>query len=346
MINIKYYEKEGFEKEYSNYLFNVINGNLSLNCPYKDPDAISSNNISFYNDITNYLKISNSNLVKERKIDNLNNIVFSKNENELKPFVTIDNKIIYLTSDQFGYTAPRYDKEYNKYYGFNNENRKYYPYHKYIEYSKDKNIACKNVAKWINVTRTIGGSFIWPTLNGTSLYNMSRGGKRIEDRVDLTLLEIKHFYDVLNENKENNDNNKERSNYKENLIKEYNQKYAINNVNPVLFSCKDKDLIYTWLETFKTFENYVEFFMFEDFLKFDENGKVVGVINIFSKNNDILKDDDKGYFIANLECNEIEEDVVSELENMFIKLTNCIIKRSIKIEKIKNDIVTNLCNIM
>ena len=60
---------------------------------------------------------------------------------------------------------------------------------------KDTDAVAEFLANYVYTTRTLGGSFLWPETLWKD-YNKSRGnGNYIEDRVDLTLLEIKHYFE-------------------------------------------------------------------------------------------------------------------------------------------------------
>ena len=59
----------------------------------------------------------------------------------------------------------------------------------------DQAKAAEFLTKYVYTTRTLGGSFLWPE-SWHRDYNMGRGNRSyIEDRVDLTLLEIKHYFE-------------------------------------------------------------------------------------------------------------------------------------------------------
>lgn len=146
-------------------------------------------------------------------------------------------RIFFLRSDQLGFSAPTKDRS--------------YPYDLYLMKSENKDDALKQVVDWIAFSRTIGGSFLWPTPFYQS-YNLNRGGKisspkkyYIQDRVDLTLWEIFYWY----ENNKNNDSSNKK------VIK--------------MISGNDEkatDALEKWLSHFKTFETYIEFFCFQDFV--------------------------------------------------------------------------------
>lgn len=137
---------------------------------------------------------------------------------------------IYLRSDQFGFSAPQRSKM----------NRLEYPYAGYLAKSADTN-RFQNVARWIWITRTIGGSFIWAIQKwGTwqSVYNRERGVNRyIQDRVDLTLFEVMKYF-------------KKELDVGDVLFKELQRNQSMK----------------TWLDHFGTFKTFVDFFMLNQFV--------------------------------------------------------------------------------
>ena len=196
--------------------------------PYNDPDSTANMacfNQEFYETLTKFLNLREKELKKKW--------VFSPPKKPKKEDIPKDRTIyvedrgIFLSSDQFGFS-----EQGNSFY--NLEKR---PYH---------NLQSEAVARYLYKTRSIGGSFIWPkTYNNdrwSCRYNNLRGvGNYIEDRVDLTLLEIKHYLDNKNDYKK----------FENDIM--YNQ---INNA-----SSKMQE----WLDHFKDFNDYVEYFMFDDF---------------------------------------------------------------------------------
>ena len=139
--------------------------------------------------------------------------------------------LFYLRSDQFGFSAPSEEKK--------------YPYDLFIKKSSDKEAAIEQVITWIAISRTLGGSFLWPTPFYFG-YNKARGGSvipykdyHIQDRVDLTLWEIKYWYQKLGEVKN---------------TKMYNYD-------------KENSNLSVWLEHFGDFDTYVEFFCLENFVE-------------------------------------------------------------------------------
>ena len=216
---------------------------------YTDPDG--KKNTGFYKDLSDFLNAA--------RISRKNDKIISFEANEA-PYgmITVYYKDQYgneqhftVHSDQLGFSAVCL-----KYF------RKNYPLSRYLEMQKNKLDKLKNksdkkletVAKFLSeyvyTTRTLGGSFLWPE-DWYKGYNMERGnGSYIEDRVDLTLLEIKHIYKF-----------RELENQliygKDYLFKRYKNQYA------------DK-----WFGFFDSFEDYVDFFMFNDFVEdISTNGK-------------------------------------------------------------------------
>ena len=214
--------------------------------------------------------------------------------------------IMYLRSDQFGFSTPKDSIE--------NDCR--YPYVKYMieSNSPDK---YRHVADWIWNTRTVGGSFIWPIQHDEknnrwqSHYNTSRGIRSyIQDRVDLTLFEVKHYYD-----------------YDKTNIEEYEHK------DDVLFKeIKRNPNMSAWLNHFGSFEIFVEFFMFDHFVCKTEDGKMTPQ-NILTgkplteKNVEEIKSA-RG-IIQNLP--------VDDIKNMLDNVKNWILERSKLIDKLLED---------
>lgn len=227
---------------------------------YIDPDG--KKNKGFYRDLSNFLNAS--------RISRKNNKILSFEANEA-PYgmITVYYKDKYgneqhftVHSDQLGFSAVPWI-----YF------RKNYPLSRYLEMQKNKLDKQKNksdqdldaVADFLTVyvytTRTLGGSFLWPETLWKD-YNKSRDNGKIyksdnkdnnkgnnigyiEDRVDLTLLEIKHYFE-----------------YRE-LDDKKNFKYS----GDILFRYYDNLDAQTWFGFFDSFEDYVDFFLFNDFVK-------------------------------------------------------------------------------
>ena len=240
-------EKYAFVKKYAEWIENPRQGE----CPYSDPDEVNNNinyvkNPEFYKALTCFLNCSKKKIqescgfvlefkepTKSRKKPGDRTITVQKDENDY----------LYLTSDQFGFSA------------ISNENQTWsplkYPYAIYERcYKGDKSL----IGDTIWYTRTIGGSFLWPKVkcrrNWQSSYNLNRGvSSYIEDRVDLTLYEIKEFYDEYVYKKEASD-----------------LKDKLKNKGSILLRDSDAEAIYNWLSIFKDFKTYVDFFCFNDFV--------------------------------------------------------------------------------
>lgn len=189
--------------------------------PYVDPDQLGSKNKRsnpyFYEDLCNFL-----NQREGRKYD------YTKNDKYIH-----DDTGIQLVSDQFGFSSPKIQLT--------------HPYEIYLQKckqeGKDKDLAIENVIRWIMTTRTIGGSFLWP-YDIWKTYNLHRGTRSyIQDRVDLTLLEIKHYLD-----------NK-------------------GNVEKDILKVKDKSHGQKWFADFPSFEKYVNYFCLNSFVD-EKNGYI------------------------------------------------------------------------
>lgn len=177
----------------------------------------------------------------------------------------------YLKSDQFGFSRPDEDMK--------------YPYDVYLKKVLENDVkngenylpkAKENVEKWIKITRQVGGSFFWPMeklsdgkfeLNPT--YNLERGGTKfkrkgsyIEDRVDLTLLEVCEIYNsgILD------------------IYKKLKGNVLIKNCSTVTMR---------WLSEFESFEKFVDFFALTPFVK-KENDKKYVPYNLLSENLEVF----------------------------------------------------------
>ena len=200
---------------------------------YNDPD--NKKNTDFYDKLASFLNAASW---KNKK-----NLYFKANE---APYgmITVyykdkkgEEHHFTIHSDQLGFSAVPciYFKQ-------------NYPLSRYLEmqknkFDKDPDAIAEFLANYVYKTRTLGGSFLWPK-SLCSTYNKSRGIRNyIEDRVDLTLLEIKHIYEIRKWEK----------------LLPYG--------GDILFqSCKNNDA-QTWFGFFKSFEDYVDFFEFNDFVE-------------------------------------------------------------------------------
>ena len=326
------YEPENFEENYKAYLVDLLSTNyktypnkedaekerkriweqlggseIAYSDIYIDPD--NKKNEEFYRELSNFLNAS--------RISRKNNKILSFEANEA-PYgmITVHYKGqngkeygFRLHSDQLGFSAVPCI------YFRNN-----YPLSRYLEMQKNKLDKRKNksnkatdavadfLAGYVYTTRTLGGSFLWPE-SWYKAYNMSRGnGSYIEDRVDLTLLEIKHIYKF-----------RELENQliygKDHLLKQYKNQYA------------DK-----WVGFFDSFEDYVDFFMFNDFVEdISTNGKKEYMpINILTGKR--FKTDYPGYEMDTLK--DIKE---YKLKEMLERVRDMVANRTKKMEDLINE---------
>ncbi len=269
---------------------------------YNDPD--NKKNTDFYDKLANFLNAS--------RISRKNNNILSFEANEA-PYgmITVYYKDKYgnkqhftVHSDQFGFSAVPCI-----YF------RKNYPLSRYLEMQKNKSdkdpdAIANFLTKYVYTTRTLGGSFLWPE-SWYKGYNMNRGnGSHIEDRVDLTLLEIKHYFE-----------------YRE-LDDKKNFKYS----GDILFSRYKIPDAQTWFGFFDSFEDYVDFFLFNDFVKatVTDGKKEYMPINILNG-----EPFEKGYL-------NYEEDVLKNicekgLKDVLERVMNMVKKRTIKMEDLINE---------
>ena len=247
-------EKYEFVKKYAEWIEEPQG-----TCPYSDPDGVNENNvknIGFYTNITTFLnnrciEFTDKSRLEVENIEFLPPTGIKKDEPEPKNrTIVVEGHNLYLTSDQFGFSANEdiYDNK-------NDRLKKQYPFVKYVEnYGGSDSL----VGETIWYTRTIGGSFLWPKVdqNGwRSLYNKNRGvGSYIEDRADLTLYEIKEFYDEYS------------------VEKDYEKiKDKLSEKGSNLLKYSDAEYIYKWLSIFKNFKTYVDFLCFDDFVNKEDD---------------------------------------------------------------------------
>lgn len=267
---------------------------------YIDPDA--KENKDFYSAMSDFLNAS--------RISRKNNKILSFEANEV-PYgmITVYYKDQYgnkqhftVHSDQLGFSAVPWI-----YF------RKDYPLSRYLEMQKNKldkdpDAIAEFLANYVYTTRTLGGSFLWPE-SLWSTYNKNRGnGNYIEDRVDLTLLEIKHYFEY----------------------RELEDKKKFKYSGDILFSRYKIPDAQTWFGFFDSFEDYVDFFMFNDFVHIDEQTKEYTPINILTG-----EPFEKDYL-------NYQEDVLKGLEEYKLKamldlVMDKVAKRTKKMEDLINE---------
>ena len=292
---------------------------------YIDPD--SEDNKEYYTIIKDFLN------TQEKVFFNNEGYQYelSGNEDECDNWrieVKKDGVVLFqLKTDQFGFSAPSAKK-----WGTSNivsyDERPYdaHPYSVYYSKANDKGKAIKNIAKWVYFTRYIGGSFLWPEEeeHRQPPFNLDRGGSKmpkrssyINDRVDLTLLELSHFFKVYYSFGE-----ERKMACRECFIRKYNKMYSDEVLGCVTLK-KSKNL-FTWLKHFESFETYSKFFMFDGFL--NDKFEVVDICEphsvIENRNN---KPDLKKKFWE------------TQFESVFEYLCSKIIERSWKIMKVIHD---------
>lgn len=300
-----YYEPEFFEDYYDKFLTTRISSGF-----YIDPDCRADvNKTAFYNHLTYFLinqekKYGNSYsflppkcsiLTKQDEKDNM----YIDN---YKITVIQDNKAIFrLTSDQFGFSATEESYSNNK-----------YPLTKLLHLYQKKELTeqekvKKLITKYVKNTRTIGGSFLWPLPpegRRKCNYNTQRGIKGyLEDRVDLTLLEIKHALD------KSYDKNQHTSDI---LYDEY---------------MNEKTHIQEWFKHFDSFDRYVEYFMLDSFVK---NGMPINILNGEPIDEYDIKNYKEQY--QNTKKGQLQNLTGEEIITMLSNLESMIVKRSKNIE--------------
>lgn len=273
----------------------------SSNKLYIDPDK--KENEEFYRELSNFLNAS--------RISRKNNKILSFEANEA-PYgmITVYYKDKYgnkqhftVHSDQFGFSAVPCI-----YF------RKNYPLSRYLEMQKNKSdkdpdAVAEFLANYVYTTRTLGGSFLWPETLWKD-YNKSRGnGNYIEDRVDLTLLEIKHYFEY----------------------RDLDDKKKFKYSGDILFRYYDNLDAQTWFGFFDSFEDYVDFFMFNDFVDKDKQTKEYTPINILT--GEAFETDYPGYKKDTLK--EIEDE--KQLKEMLERVRDMVEKRTIRMEDLINE---------
>lgn len=273
----------------------------SSNKLYIDPDK--KENEEFYRELSNFLNAS--------RISRKNNKILSFEANEA-PYgmITVYYKDKYgnkqhftVHSDQFGFSAVPCI-----YF------RKNYPLSRYLEMQKNKSdkdpdAVAEFLANYVYTTRTLGGSFLWPETLWKD-YNKSRGnGNYIEDRVDLTLLEIKHYFEY----------------------RDLDDKKKFKYSGDILFRYYDNLDAQTWFGFFDSFEDYVDFFMFNDFVDKDKQTKEYTPINILT--GEAFETDYPGYKKDTLK--EIEDE--KQLKEMLERVRDMVANRTKKMEDLINE---------
>lgn len=312
---IKSYEPEKFKEKYKAYLIGLLSTDykccgtskeieieknkawkklrekkIAYYNIYMDPDK--KENIDFYNDLSDFLNAASCEhrkdlLFKANGLSKKGIMVYRKKDK--KEYFTIH-------SDQLGFSAVPWIYFSNK-----------YPLSRYFEMQKNKE-AAQFLADYVLTTRTLGGSFLWPETLWKG-YNRSRGCAKIEDRVDLTLLEIKHYFEY----------------------RDLDDKKKFKYRRDILFSHYKIPDAQTWFGFFDSFEDYVDFFMFNDFVDKDKQTKEYTPINILTGK--AFETDYPGYKTNTLK--EIEDE--KQLKAMLDLVMRKVKTRSEKMEDLINE---------
>lgn len=271
-----------------------VSNNKTNDYLYMDPDNSS---VLLYRDLACFLN------KREEQVEGLNGI-FSY-ELSFDPFgikVTDDKKDIwFLKSDQFGFSAIG---------GI---------YQAYIEKAPDREEALRQVSQCIFVSRSLGGSFLWPMDEkkdggwiSNPQYNKTRGRKPIQDRVDMTLLDIRNCFF------------KTKGSW---LFQQYN----------------NRQYMKKWMDHFidpegepsrrpeSGFEKYIEYFCFDSFVsKFVSKQKHRYPKDLLGKESTI-----KDFWDSQHKTSLCDYDY-KEIETIFSNLKDWITDRSNEMEKIIN----------
>lgn len=294
------FQKEGFSEDYNRTLNGLVSKTI-----YVDPDSVKFIRTSFYNLLTEFLqkreqefgkgflyippqlaKLSNKNGMQHESRDDYKIFVIENEETQFR-----------LTSDQFGFSAAE---------GIYSKPEKYFlakiNYLSKESQSEDREGVIKKLINYVENTRTLGGVFVWPIPKEgrrNCSYNIRRGiASYIEDRVDLTLLEIKHALD---------------GDYK----KEKHQ-------NDILYNLYHNNTqnIRNWLEHFDSFDEYIRYFMLTDFV---EDGMPINIMtgNPFCDEELKSYQESKHFQDKDLSLKELLS-ILERLESMIVKRTQCM----------------------
>lgn len=307
-INLRYYyeieSSNSFEKDYYDFLTKVEQNKADYKYSegsYIDPDSVNDvNKVSFYNHLTCFLNHQEKENKKNYCFLSPDDAPLTKQEKEYdrykdkhdKSIIIVmqdDNVLFRLKSDQFGFSAAETIYSSDK-----------YPLAKLLRLyqnsgSEERDKVKERITQYVKNTRTIGGSFLWPVPpqgRRDFYYNRLRG-KHLEDRMDLTLLEIKHVLDDKNE--------KHTSDI---LYNQYQNK---------------KTYMKIWLKHFDSFDQYVKYFMLQPFIA--ENGMPINIIDGKPLSEEYIKEyreQFKGQHLQTLTAEEICA-MLKRLENMILE---------------------------
>lgn len=322
--NMVTFQQRGFEEDYKN----VLEGKQYKGL-YIDPDTVANMSMAtpFYNMFTEFLNKREQSYEKKfiflppKKAKLTTNEEIGEHELDCtKITVLSDGEVIFrMTSDQFGFSAGEgIYKSHDDSFESSLDKCYKYPLSKINclsrrnKNSQQRQYIINKLINYVKYTRTLGGAFVWPLNkdgNRNSEYNRDRGILyHLEDRVDLTLLEIKHALD--------GEYDKGKYTY-DKLFKLYK---------------KDTNRIRTWLSHFKSFDEYVKYFRFDNFVK---QGMPINIIT-----GDTLCEDD----YKNVEIREIQNLELDKLLCMIERLEIMIVERTRRMEEDIKDYMEK-CNI-
>ena len=338
---------------------------LIENPPYFDIDAINDNwPYSYYGELTQFLN-KREEKYKMYKYVAPNKCQKAGQGDKQYPGSNTNEIIVYdyngkeekfrLKSDQFGFSVGRTKKDFASHpYGClwnsvkdNKDNKD--------KTEEEKERVYGVIAECIYHTRTLGGGFLWQidagTQNGIYEYNRSRGQSYIEDRVDLTLLEIKHLFEWI-------ELGMPKEGAQEKDVVDLFHKIKGNGRDDGLYSKiedkkqKEKIAYIEWLRHFGTFKNFIQFFCFDDFV--DSKYKTWMPLDIMKSKlewNDeseslrwekvVFLEDPTEYKLEGKDCyKKISNKKLSteELKQMLINVSSLTLARSYRMQKVIDDI--------
>ena len=307
-----YFEPEGFDEYYDS----ILQGGKSKGL-YIDPDCTKDvGKTNYYNLLTTFLSKREKEFMQNREPYSFlpPKMAKSTTESDKKEKFIDDFKIstinkngenvFRITSDQFGFSAVE-----RIYIGSENS----YPLAQINKLSQSllpdgKEKIRKIIINFVKHSRTLGGAFVWPLPKDgirQCSYNLRRGNQGyLEDRVDLTLLEVKHALD----------GEYDEGNHKSDIL--YNE-----------YTKKD-GIIREWLQHFESFEKYVHYFMFECFIR---DGMSIDIISGEKIDEDQIIQYKEQYRLE--KSGQIEKLSLIELLAMIIRLEAMILERTRRMEE-------------
>ena len=273
-------------------------------------------------------------LENDIKRDESKILVFETSSDRKK--IIKEEPILRLTSDQLGFSAICDNEEGIVKNWDDFAKWKSYLLYRYFWLAKDKNEATTFISKYICDTRTLGGAFVWPTdcikFNGVyeeriyygrkyqkrgrdCRYNYKRGARSyVEDRVDLTLLEVKQYFDKFNIVGVNSNDKREPILLSEEVL------------NP-----SGESTMKTFLDLFGSFEDYIDFFMLNSFVKdVGKNGSKEYVPIDITTDKAFKRNDEDNFQIGKkLSERELEE---SELKEILVRVQKMVNERTKRME--------------